>query len=503
MTTDSPDQLLDSTISLLFEKDIDLNSTDKQTLETVKILAKHKRDSIIDAKINYLEGIINLNNSEIDRAIKLFTNALNLFRKEGKTTYEIDTLAILGWCIGYIKSDFNKGIEYLNRAKEMAEKLDLKDKMSVIYNRIGVILFSQGILTIALEYHFKSLKLKQDLNNLKGLASSYNNIGVVFNSLENYEQALKYFKLGLNIDEQTGDETGMAHIYGNIGNALSALENYDEALNNYQKSYEIRKKYDDKLALANSLFNIGKCKRKMNDTSEATKFIRESLQIANELGSKELLAIIQLQIATNLIDDKKYDRAKDLLLITLDYAKEIDVRKLFKDILEQLYICFKATGNITKALFYHEKMVIAEKEIFNEASTRKITALQYSAEIEQKARETEIERLKNVELKKAYEDLKQAQNELIKKERMAAIGKIASEIAHEVQNPLNFVNNFSEINEEIANDIVAEITNNGLTIDAKEQLRNLINNTRSVALNGKRAAGIVSQLLELTRKSSL
>src|SRR5204863_2127439 len=73
----------------------------------------------------------------------------------------------------------------------------------------------------------------------------------------------------------------------------------------------------------------------------------------------------------------------------------------------------------------------------------------------QKRQQFELAQAKEIE--KAYTELKATQAQLIQSEKMASLGELTAGIAHEIQNPLNFVNNFSEINKELLLEMKAEI----------------------------------------------
>ncbi|MCX6351135.1 MAG: hypothetical protein NTX03_04645 [Bacteroidetes bacterium] len=86
--------------------------------------------------------------------------------------------------------------------------------------------------------------------------------------------------------------------------------------------------------------------------------------------------------------------------------------------------------------------------------------------------------------------------ELIESEKKATLGKLATEMAHEIQNPLNFVNNFSEINVELINDLNEELQQNQQTEEALKLTQDLLDNSERINTNGKRISKIVSALQE-------
>ncbi len=119
-------------------------------------------------------------------------------------------------------------------------------------------------------------------------------------------------------------------------------------------------------------------------------------------------------------------------------------------------------------------------------------------ELEQKRRAIEE---KNQELSQSLKELKAAQAQLIHSEKMASLGELIAGIAHEIKNPLNFVNNFSEVSKELLDELKEEIVNKNYE-EVKEIANDLIQNLEKILHHGKRADSIVKGMLQHSRGSS-
>src|SRR4030095_4805347 len=131
----------------------------------------------------------------------------------------------------------------------------------------------------------------------------------------------------------------------------------------------------------------------------------------------------------------------------------------------------------------------------------------------QKKKANRLLQQQNVELedqrdkiKKAMAELQQTQIQLIQKEKMASLGELTAGIAHEIQNPLNFVNNFSEVNVDLGNELKEEVRKLSLTAEQSQNLHSLADellmNQQKIVHHGKRAGAIVRNMLQHTRKSN-
>lgn len=126
--------------------------------------------------------------------------------------------------------------------------------------------------------------------------------------------------------------------------------------------------------------------------------------------------------------------------------------------------------------------------------------LKAQLEIQVQERTAEITRQKE-ELQKTLHELEATQTQLIHSEKMASLGELTAGIAHEIQNPLNFVNNFSEINRELLEEMKTAIDNADYE-EAKALARDVADNEQKINMHGKRADSIVKGMLQHSRTST-
>ncbi len=141
-----------------------------------------------------------------------------------------------------------------------------------------------------------------------------------------------------------------------------------------------------------------------------------------------------------------------------------------------------------------------KKAIEEEQNNKVISAMKDQLEVQVAERTMELTQQKE-ELELALSELKATQSQLIQSEKMASLGELTAGIAHEIQNPLNFVNNFSEVNNELIEELKTELAagNQQLVTEIANDIKD---NEQKILHHGKRADAIIKGMLQHSRASS-
>ncbi|MCU7550300.1 ATP-binding protein [Chitinophagaceae bacterium LB-8] len=149
-----------------------------------------------------------------------------------------------------------------------------------------------------------------------------------------------------------------------------------------------------------------------------------------------------------------------------------------------------------------KKALLKDRQHQEEEAARIRMDAELKAKLEALVQERTLELTQQKEeLQEALSALKQTQSQLIQKEKMASLGELTAGIAHEIQNPLNFVNNFSEVNEELILEMVKELLS-GKTKEVMNVIEDIKANNLKIHHHGKRADAIVKNMLQHSRASA-
>ncbi len=224
--------------------------------------------------------------------------------------------------------------------------------------------------------------------------------------------------------------------------------------------------------------------------------------------------IVQLMIVAFVIKIPQFAAARGVVLGVVPLVAVFLIKDLTKLLFPEFFVKVEGYLDIASAVAItwmvamiiksqkQNKALTKEREarLKEEERHRFIEAQNMKLEEQVAIRTSELIQQKE-ELQNALFELQRTQTQLIQSEKMASLGELTAGIAHEIQNPLNFVNNFSEVSCELVDEIEVALQKN----DAKEAAAiagNIKENLQKITHHGKRADAIVKGMLQHSRSSS-
>ncbi len=432
---------------------------------------------------------------------------------------------------------FDSCLFYAAQTTELSQKLNYPLGKFLGYWSTFHGLNSQGNYSKALEVALDMQKIGEEIK--KGspwvMPQVYYFLGLLDKEMSQYPESKMEFQKSIALQQSNGEP--MAEVFASfsqLGIVYASLHQMDSALNFTQKGYELGlhsrrfKMYFPlaitaigninvaigKLDMARHYFleAIGECKLNNNAYFQARNFINLAT-LFNKINLNDS-AIYYAGIAVEL--SQRHNFAEFILNAAKVLTDTYESENKPDSSLKYLKIMIAAKDSV----FSQSKVQQFQQSTFNEIQQQeqanlekeryqfrvKIYALVASLAVflliasilYRNSRQKQRDKLK---IEKAYSELKSTQAQLIQSEKMVSLGEMSAGIAHEIQNPLNFVNNFSEVNAELIDELQQEIDKGNLD-EVKAIAKDLKENEQKINHHGKRADAIIKGMLQHSRTST-
>ena len=441
--------------------------------------------------------------------------------------------------IGHVfmrQNKLNEAREYFLQSLYLRKQIDDKFGQAEDLLQLGKLFLIQADAKQAKENLLESLKLAEEVKAKAIIYEVHEALAELYERKEDFQSFVKHYKLYHKYKSEVfKEEQETKQKYLGIQHEMEKLKQEAEInrLTNVvmkEKNEELEKKTEELEQSYNSISVLSKIGRDITSTLNLNTILNTVYENVNQLMDASVFGIgvyntevaaIDYQLA---IDKgkryKPYSRSmedKDQFPVwCIENKKEIFINDVEMEYGKYITSMVKLNANAkledgTESEVQHSllyvPMMVKDKVIglITVQSYEKEAYTQHHLDILKTLASYTSAALYNAQsyesLQLALNELKLTQEQLVQSEKMASLGELTAGIAHEIQNPLNFVNNFSEVNKELLAEMKDEIEK-GNTDDVKVIANDVMANEEKIFHHGKRADAIVKSMLQHSRSSS-
>jgi len=345
--------------------------------------------------------------------------------------------------------DLNKALEYMHKSLQIDEELENKRGIAVTLNNIASLYMTQNNVTIAMEYATKSLEMRRKLKDKFGVATSTKLLAKLYSRQGDHSRAIENLEEALVAFEEAGNKSWVSSTLSDIATMKSEMGEHEEALKYYQRACKVFEEINSIASLSGCLVSMATIHFLQNNYTKAEMLANRGLNLARESGYPDKIAYAS-KLLTQLYNKKgDWKKAFEMQTIHQTMKDSIKSEENLRALLKNQYKYKYEKEAVADSVAYVQSKKVQEAKL-DKARIQLwavigglllligFSSLMYHRFRIAKRQKLIIENQK-IEIESTLEQLVATQEHLIHTEKMASLGQVTAGIAHEINNPLNYI----------------------------------------------------------------